>query len=127
VPTVDSIERPILVVEDNAIAREGLAAVLRGRGYTVATAENGQMALDQLAAGPAPAAILLDMFMPEMDGWHFLDWLKGTGHGATPVVITTGSDLTRSWAETHGCAGFLRKPFDVTELFAELVRVIGAG
>ncbi len=60
------------------------------------------------------------MFLPEMDGWHFLDWLKGTGLGSVPVVVTTGTILTREWAEAHGCAGFLKKPFDEAELFAEL-------
>jgi CheY-like chemotaxis protein len=119
-PTVNTL----LVVEDDALAREGLAALLRNRGYAVRTAKNGRVALDMLAAKPAPDLILLDMLLPELDGWHLLDWLRGTSRGSVPVIITTGSILTREWAETNGCAGFLKKPFDEAELFAEIGRVL---
>src|SRR4051812_2934602 len=83
--------RTLLVVEDNAITREGLAVVLRREGYAVVTAANGREALDCLRAGSAPALILLDMMMPAHDGWWFLEkrrrdpWLA-----SAPVIITTG-------------------------------------
>jgi CheY-like chemotaxis protein len=77
-----------------------------------------------LDARPAPDLILLDMLMPELDGWHFLDWFQGPAGGAVPVVVMTGTILTREWAATHGCAGFLKKPFDAAQLVAEVRRVL---
>jgi CheY-like chemotaxis protein len=115
----------ILVVEDNDIAREGLAAVLRRAGYSVATAENGQEALSVLGADPAPDLILLDMLMPVLDGWHFLDRLKRSPRKAVPVVVTTGTILTPEWAAAHGCAGFIGKPVEAAELLAEIRRILG--
>jgi CheY-like chemotaxis protein len=126
VTTADRATTAVLVIEDNAIAREGLAAVLRHHGYAVRTARHGRDGLDALTAGRPPDAILLDMYLPQMDGWHFLDWLKGTPFGSIPVIITTGGILTREWAETHGCAGFLKKPFDDEDLLAELSRCLDA-
>jgi CheY-like chemotaxis protein len=66
----------ILVAEDNAVEREGLAVVLRQRGYTVRTACDGAEALKVLQTGPSPGLILLDMLMPGCDGWQFLDRRK---------------------------------------------------
>jgi carbon storage regulator CsrA len=58
----------LLVVEDDDVAREALAAVLRRAGYRVLPAANGEEALAALRADPAPDLILLDMLMPVLDG-----------------------------------------------------------
>jgi CheY-like chemotaxis protein len=117
----------LLVVEDNEVAREGLAAVLRRHGYAVALAANGLEALDYVGGNPAPDLILLDMLMPVLDGWRFLERLQQTGRlGATPIVVTTGTVLTREWARDHGCAGFLKKPIEVDPLLEEIRRCLGA-
>jgi CheY-like chemotaxis protein len=115
----------VLVVEDHAITREGLAVVLGRNGYDVVAVANGQQALDRLAAGPCPDVILLAMLLPVLDGWRLLERLAGTPCGSVPVIITTGTILTTEWAAAHGCAGFLKKPVDEPELVAELHRVIG--
>src|SRR6478736_4724834 len=106
---LDEPAKTILVVEDNDITREGLAAVLRRAACRVATAENGQQALGVLGADPPPDLILLDMLMPVLDGWHFLDRLKRSPRKSVPVVVTTGTILTPEWATQHGCAGFIKK------------------
>jgi CheY-like chemotaxis protein len=116
----------LLVVEDNDRAREALATILRMRGYTATTAADGQQALELLRAGPAPDLILLDMLMPVLDGWHFLQQIKGEPHLAkVPVVVVTGTILTRAWAWDHGCGGFVHKPVEPEELLAEVRRVLG--
>jgi len=114
-------------VEDNEVARQGLAAVLRREGYRVTLAGNGQQALDCLDAGPTPDLILLNMVMPVLDGWHFLERLKGEGRTPPiPIVIATATtSLTREWAKDHGCQGFLRKPIEADGLLEEVRRCLG--
>ncbi|HYT92584.1 MAG TPA: response regulator [Gemmataceae bacterium] len=116
-----SNERTLLVVEDNEVARERLAAILRRAGYEVALATNGQEALNYLDGHPPPALILLDMLMPVLDGWHFLEQLQGDIPEPTvPIVVTTGTILNREWAKSHGCAGFVKKPIDTDALLEEI-------
>jgi CheY-like chemotaxis protein len=116
----------LLVVEDNAVAREGLAVVLRREGFRVVPTADGEDALKQLRAGPRPDLILLDMLMPVLDGWHFLDWFRREGPWPpAPVVVVTGTNLTREWAKDHGCPGFIRKPIDAEQLLAEVRRCLG--
>ena len=113
-------------MDDNAVFREGLAVVLGWHGYNVLTAENGWQALASLEAGARPDLILLDMLMPVLDGWQFLEVLRGEGpRPPVPVILTTGTILTREWAESHGCRGFLRKPIEAGPLLAEVRRCLG--
>src|SRR5216683_3071101 len=71
---MDTVEcRPILVVDDDLDACEALSEFLKLNGYTVACAENEQIALAEIRTRPVPPAlILLDMLMPVMDGQTFL-------------------------------------------------------
>jgi CheY-like chemotaxis protein len=88
-----------------------VAVSLRGEGYKVITLCHGREALDYLEGNAAPDLILLDMLMPVLDGWHFLEQLsRKSFRPPIPVVITTGTILNREWAASHGCVGFLRKP-----------------
>jgi two-component system chemotaxis response regulator CheY len=112
----------ILVVEDNDICREGLAIVLRHEGYEVIAVRDGQEALNVLRAGPAPELILLDMLMPVLDGWSFLQEMAQ--YPPIPIIITTGTILTPEWAACHGCFGFLRKPIETDDLLAEVKRCL---
>src|SRR5262249_17190482 len=126
VSSAEPSRKTLLIVEDNAIAREGLAVVLRREGYNVVTVANGQEALDYLRKPPPPDLILLDMLLPVLDGWHFLERLKANKTvAAAPVIVTTGTILTREWATAHGCAGFVRKPIECETLMAEIHRCLG--
>ena len=79
-----------------------------------------------MRAGPPPGLVLLDMLMPVLDGWHFLERLRRQGpRPLPPIVIATGTNLTREWAEDHGCKGFVRKPIEPTSLLAEVRRCLG--
>jgi len=120
--TAPAPAKTIMVVEDNAIAREGVAFILRRHGYNVIAFENGLDALNHVATGGVQDIILLDMVLPLLDGWHFLQRLKSLPLGSTPVVVTTGTILTREWAAQNGCAGFLRKPIEEDELLDEINR-----
>jgi two-component system response regulator MprA len=115
----------LLIVEDNDVAREGLAVVLRREGYRVVPTANGEQALQQLRGGPRPDLILLDMLMPVLDGWHFLSRLGREGpQPPVPVIIVTSTNLTREWADDHGCHGFVRKPVETERLLEEVRRCL---
>lgn len=114
-------EQVILVVEDDPTTREGLDRLLREEGCRVISAANGHEALGRLHAGLRPDLILLDMFMPILDGWQFLAALRHDRLLAdTPILLTTAAPLSREWAHDHGCAGCIRKPINVGQLLAEI-------
>jgi signal transduction histidine kinase/DNA-binding response OmpR family regulator len=84
----------VLVIEDDAATRELLQRNLERDGWSVALAGNGRVALATLAAEPV-AIILLDLLMPEMDGFEFLDELRRRPDWRRiPVVVITSKDLT---------------------------------
>ena len=84
-----------LVVEDDPATRDLLRRLLEGDGWTVLEAADGLKALECLAASPAPSLILLDLMMPEMDGFEFLAEMRQHPEWkAIPVVVLTAKDLT---------------------------------
>ncbi len=121
---MDSDTRPqLLVVEDDDAARESLQALLEQRGYRVAVAENGREALRQLRAGKAPALILMDLLMPEMSGWEFLQVrAKEPSLQSVPVVVISAA-LDDS-ADLENVAGYLRKPVDPTRMEELISRLL---
>jgi CheY-like chemotaxis protein len=83
---------PILVVDDDADLRETLGELLHEEGYDARLCENGRVALEQLRQGPRPQLILLDLMMPEMNGWQFREaQLEDAGLRDIPVVVMTAS------------------------------------
>jgi CheY-like chemotaxis protein len=112
----------ILIVEDNELARANLTKILESAGYRTDAAVNGREALDYLESKPSPDLILLDMLLPVLDGWRFLEELQRIKKPTAPIIVTTGTVLSRKWAEDHGCAGFVRKPIDVEKLLHEIQR-----
>jgi GAF domain-containing protein/CheY-like chemotaxis protein/anti-sigma regulatory factor (Ser/Thr protein kinase) len=88
-------DRPVLVVDDDAEVRQLLRRMLESEGFAVVEAENGRVALERLR-GESPSLILLDLMMPEMDGFEFVAELRRhEGWRAIPVVVITARDLSR--------------------------------
>ena len=114
----------LLLVEDNEVVGEGLTVVLRRAGYAVALAGNGQEALSALRGGVRPDLILLDMLVPVVDGWRFLEQRRREpALAAIPVVLLTGLGVASpEWAISLGAAGLLRKPVATEELLREVRR-----
>jgi PAS domain S-box-containing protein len=84
----------VLVVEDDDATRAVLRRALEKEGWTVSEAENGRVGLERVAA-ETPALILLDLMMPEMDGFEFLDELRARHEtAAPPVVVITAKTLS---------------------------------
>jgi CheY-like chemotaxis protein len=86
--------RRVLVVEDDESARALIRRALESEGWEVDEAENGRVALERLAESE-PALVLLDLMMPEMDGFEFLETLRdGADPSRVPVVVITAKELT---------------------------------
>jgi CheY-like chemotaxis protein len=85
----------ILVVEDDLPTRETLCRLVASMGYAAHVAVNGRSGLDWLGKHPAPSLILLDLMMPEMDGFEFLQELrKRPVFVDVPVIVVTAKELT---------------------------------
>jgi CheY-like chemotaxis protein len=114
---------PVLVVEDDADLREMIAQLLALEGYQTMTVANGREALAYLRNlhnGDAPDLILLDLMMPEMDGWEFRRHQQADPKLANvPVIVLTALDQNRTGDVE--AAAFLKKPLDFDRLLA-LVR-----
>jgi CheY-like chemotaxis protein len=115
----------VLLAEDDEDLREAMVEMLEDAGYAVAAVGNGRDALEWLEDNTAsPKLILLDLMMPVMDGWQFLDERQKTAKiAAVPVVVLSANgDFTR---ETD-TVGFMRKPVAVKSLLAIIARYCGA-
>ena len=88
-------EGPVLVIEDDADTREMMRHTIEKMGLSVAETANGRRALSWLGEHPAPAMILLDLMMPEMDGFEFLDAVAARAEWhEIPVIVVTAKQLT---------------------------------
>jgi CheY-like chemotaxis protein len=115
--------KTILVVENDDITREVMAVMLQREGYTTILKANGREALDYLLSEPVPDLILLDMLMPVMDGWQFMEERKRSEKLAViPIILTTSGVTTREWALDHGAVGFVQKPMETEALLKEIRR-----
>ena len=86
----------VLVVEDDEATRMMLRRTLTNEGWTVGEADNGRVGLDQMRSEP-PALVLLDLMMPEMDGFEFLEALRVEPAWRTiPVIVITAKELTEA-------------------------------
>jgi CheY-like chemotaxis protein len=114
----------ILVVDDDPDIRDIVADILADEGYRAHEAENGKHALRILREdGLRPDLILLDMMMPELDGWGFRAEQKRDAELARiPVVVFTAHELPSNTVEQMQAAGFLKKPIRLTQLLDEVRR-----
>jgi two-component system CheB/CheR fusion protein len=114
----------ILVVEDEAATREGYVAYLTGHNYEVLGTGTGWQALT-LAATWQPDVILLDLGLPDMDGWEVARRLKAAGKTAeVPIIALTAAVLPheRASAMRAGCDWHLAKPCSPADLLQAIQR-----
>jgi CheY-like chemotaxis protein len=106
--------KPILVIDDDSNLRESLALLLALKGYEVITARDGREALQALHGGPLPWLIVLDLAMPEMDGFQFRRaQLEDPMLAEIPVVLCSGHPTAPQVAQQLGVLACFEKPFDV--------------
>ena len=120
-------KRPmVLVVEDEAATNQLLCQILEKKGYACRGAEDGQSALD-LAAELRPAAILLDLMLPDMSGYEMYERLRREGPMRLPpaVIVTALEDeAVRRRGFELGADAYLTKPFYPAMLMEELDNVL---
>jgi DNA-binding response OmpR family regulator len=117
----------ILVVDDQPDIRELLRTILDLRGYDVEEATSGAEALERMTSADAFDLTLLDVQMPEMDGWDTLAAIRDRfGEVGPRVVLCTVKghprDLIHGWMA--GCDGYVWKPFDLNAIIAEVKAVV---
>lgn len=113
----------LLLVEDEPDLLAGLARALRRQGYAVDTAEHGKEGLTKALEADYDA-LVLDVMLPEMDGWTVLERLRT--RKATPVLLLTARDQLEDRVRglDTGADDYLVKPFEHNELFARLRAII---
>ncbi|HXM42560.1 MAG TPA: response regulator [Bryobacteraceae bacterium] len=117
----------ILLVEDNELNRDMLTRRLRHRGYEVALAVNGQQGLE-MARSRQPDIVLMDLSLPEIDGWQVARILKNdAATRCIPVVALTAHAMLgdREKALEAGCDDYATKPVDLPHLMGMIERLTG--
>ncbi|HWO25847.1 MAG TPA: response regulator [Kofleriaceae bacterium] len=100
----------VLIVDDDPDLRDVTSFVLTGEGFGVETAQNGKEALQRLHAGTPPAVVLLDLMMPVMNGYQFLEEVtKVPSLQEIPIVVLTASSLM----EVPQAVEVVHKPIDL--------------
>lgn len=112
----------VLIVDDNDDIRDAMAELLRVEGFRVAPAWSVEDALRQLRQGFRPCVVLLDLQMPGMDGFAFLDRVRIEPHLAdVPIIIVSGHREAEARARERACE-FLFKPVDPRALVEAIGR-----
>ena len=118
----------VLCVEDDSATRAGYITYLTGRGYDVRAAATGEEAL-ALASAWAPQVIVLDLGLPDVDGWEVARRLKAAAPTLTiPIIALTGADLPheRVSAMRAGCDRHLTKPCAPADLVDAIERCLSS-
>jgi CheY-like chemotaxis protein len=109
----------VLVVEDDPDIREVLEEMLDAGGHRVLTASNGREALAVLDRVASPCLVLLDLMMPVMSGFAFLEELyRRPDKERVNVLLISANAQVEQVARGNGVVGFVKKPFDLDDVLA---------
>lgn len=125
IESVPHLPARVLVVEDNPVNRTVAVSILKRLGCQIETAENGQIALERIASGPAFDLVLMDCQMPVMDGFEATRNIRAAEQPAERplrIVALTANAMSgdKEACLTAGMDDFLSKPFQIHELTAML-------
>ncbi len=125
-----AIQGIILVVEDSPNLREMLEMTLRFKGYTVASAQDGEEAL-QIVEQQKPALVITDLLMPHMDGYALAYRLRQNPlTSSIPIIFISATYITpedKKFALSLGGARFVEKPIDNEEFLLTVAEVATQG
>jgi DNA-binding response OmpR family regulator len=120
----------ILVVDDDGALRQGLSMLLSRDGYAVSSARDGAEAVKLMQGGLLPDLVLLDVMMPEMDGWEVLAWIRShPPHSETLVMMLTAKHTQDAKIKGFegGADDYLTKPFSLSELRCRVKALLRRG
>jgi DNA-binding NtrC family response regulator len=121
-PSDAALAAPILVIDDDAAILETVAEILGDEGYRVVTARNGAEGLAAVER-EIPALVLLDRWMPVLDGHSF--WLALQQRGLQmPIIVMTAAHDVEPWARELRAVGALPKPFRLPALLELVASVL---
>jgi DNA-binding response OmpR family regulator len=122
-PTDEKPPKRILVVDDERDVRTLVAHILVDQGYEVDQAGDGREALDKIQAS-RPDLVVLDLMMPDVDGWQVLRELQALEVRPRVVVLSAFGDAKR--VTDAGAVGFLAKPFRFAQLVDTCQRALAS-
>jgi excisionase family DNA binding protein len=125
-PSTSTTGPLVLIVDDDERVREYVRVNLESEGYVVREAASAAEGLEALGER-SPDLILLDVMMPQVDGWEMLQQIhEHTGVGAIPVVMFSGKvdEESAAEAESRGAQGFIGKPFDPRSLIESAKQIL---
>ena len=118
--TGDTRIATILIAEDHLDSRDALRALLEAFGYNVLEAANGRQAVE-IALRHDPDLILMDIMMPELDGFEATRQLRRhQATHATPIIAVTAMEGAHQLAIQAGANDYVRKPVDIRRLVAKV-------
>jgi CheY-like chemotaxis protein len=113
-------ETKIMIVEDHRDSREALRALFEAYGYQVVEAANGFLAIER-AQSERPNLILMDIMMPELDGFDAARRIRALpGHEQTPIIAITALEDAHQLALDAGMSDYVRKPVDIRGLLRKV-------
>ena len=116
--------KKILVVDDEQQLALAVKIRLQSVGYEVVTASDGQQGLE-LVEKERPDLVILDVFMPNMDGYSCLREINARfGRGKVPVIVLTARDRMKDLFELEGIEDYVIKPFDHEDLLVRIERAL---
>lgn len=118
----------LLVIEDNEENRDSLSRRLQRRGFEVLMAADGKIGVE-MAKAEKPDLILMDMNMPELDGWEATRQIKAQPEGGdVPVIALTAHAMTgdRERALEAGCTDYHTKPVEFPKLLSQIESILQA-
>lgn len=120
------METTVLVVDDSPTELRAMQAALKGRGYTVVTAVDGEQALEK-ALQFLPRVMLLDVVLPKKNGFQVCRQLKTTPQTQDIKIVLVSSktqESDRFWGMKQGADEYITKPYDAAELAASVERFL---
>ena len=114
-------KKKVLVVEDDVNLRSIASLILRGRGFEVLEAGDGQDALQLVDMADI---VLLDLFLPHMTGEEFLETIRGKGNYVPVVVMSAGygREAGAERLKEYGIVEFVPKPFPINEMAEKIAK-----
>jgi CheY-like chemotaxis protein len=127
---ITKASKKILVADDSPFFRTRLSDILVEAGHQVKFAKNGKEAIEEVKFGANGIDLLiLDLQMPEVDGFGVLDWLKSSGHGGklTILVMTRAYEVTQILMEklkSLGASGYMSKDMSPEQIISRVNRFL---